>query len=108
MNSGCRHSRRARHTTPRRVNRYEPSRLLNPRCESVPVLVEPGKPYVSRLDRAEARHLHPAPGMRSYASIKGHPLHPMLINYPFAFLTGAFAFGLAARAARRGDLQLVS
>ena len=46
--------------------------------------------------------------MRSYASIKGHPLHPALVSYPFAFLTGAFAFGLAARATRRRDLQLVS
>lgn len=46
--------------------------------------------------------------MRSYASIKGHPLHPALVSYPFAFLTGAFAFGLAARATRRRDLQVVS
>jgi nitrite reductase/ring-hydroxylating ferredoxin subunit/uncharacterized membrane protein len=74
----------------------------------VPVLVEPGKPYVSRLDRAEARHLHPVTPMRSYASIKGHPLHPALVSYPFAFLTGAFAFGLAARATRRRDLQIVA
>ncbi len=46
--------------------------------------------------------------MRSYASIKGHPLHPALVSYPFAFLTGAFAFGLAARATCRRDLQVVS
>lgn len=34
--------------------------------------------------------------MKSSASVKGHPLHPMLIVYPFAFLTGAFGFNLAA------------
>ena len=30
--------------------------------------------------------------MRSRASIKGHPIHPALIPFPFAFLVGAFAF----------------
>lgn len=30
--------------------------------------------------------------MRSKASYDGHPLHPALIPFPFAFLTGAFAF----------------
>src|SRR5688572_427870 len=33
--------------------------------------------------------------MRSMASIKGHPLHPALIPFPFAFLTGAFLFDFA-------------
>jgi nitrite reductase/ring-hydroxylating ferredoxin subunit/uncharacterized membrane protein len=28
--------------------------------------------------------------MRTKASIKGHPIHPMLIAFPIAFLTGAF------------------
>jgi nitrite reductase/ring-hydroxylating ferredoxin subunit/uncharacterized membrane protein len=46
--------------------------------------------------------------MRSYASIKGHPIHPMLIVYPFAFLTGAFGVHLAAAASRRRDLADVS
>ena len=46
--------------------------------------------------------------MRSYASIKGHPIHPMLIVYPFAFLTGAFGFGVAAALTRRRDLRDVS
>lgn len=46
--------------------------------------------------------------MKSYASIKGHPLHPMLIVYPFAFLTGAFGFNVAAAATRRRDLADVS
>jgi uncharacterized membrane protein/nitrite reductase/ring-hydroxylating ferredoxin subunit len=30
--------------------------------------------------------------MRSRASIKGHPIHPALIPFPFAFLVGALAF----------------
>jgi uncharacterized membrane protein/nitrite reductase/ring-hydroxylating ferredoxin subunit len=39
--------------------------------------------------------------MRSKASIKGHPIHPALIPFPFAFLTGAFAFDLAGQLADR-------
>jgi nitrite reductase/ring-hydroxylating ferredoxin subunit/uncharacterized membrane protein len=39
--------------------------------------------------------------MRSRASYKGHPLHPALIPFPFAFLTGALGFDLAARLADR-------
>jgi nitrite reductase/ring-hydroxylating ferredoxin subunit/uncharacterized membrane protein len=46
--------------------------------------------------------------MRSQASIKGHPIHPMLIVYPFAFLTGAFAFNVAAAASRNRDLGTVT
>ncbi len=42
------------------------------------------------------------------ASIGGHPLHPALISYPFAFLTGAFGFGLAARITRSRELATVS
>lgn len=34
--------------------------------------------------------------MRSRASYKGHPLHPALIPFPFAFLIGAAAFDTAA------------
>lgn len=30
--------------------------------------------------------------MRSRASFRGHPIHPALIPFPFAFLFGAFAF----------------
>ena len=30
--------------------------------------------------------------MRSKANIRGHPIHPALIPFPFAFLTGAFVF----------------
>jgi nitrite reductase/ring-hydroxylating ferredoxin subunit/uncharacterized membrane protein len=33
--------------------------------------------------------------MRSRASIKGHPIHPALIPFAFAFLVGAFAFDVA-------------
>jgi nitrite reductase/ring-hydroxylating ferredoxin subunit/uncharacterized membrane protein len=34
--------------------------------------------------------------MRSKASYKGHPIHPALITFPFAFLTGAFLFDALA------------
>jgi len=33
--------------------------------------------------------------MRSTARLMGHPIHPMLIPYPFAFLSGAAAFDIA-------------
>ncbi len=33
--------------------------------------------------------------MRSKASFRGHPIHPALIPFPFAFLTGAFLFDAA-------------
>jgi nitrite reductase/ring-hydroxylating ferredoxin subunit/uncharacterized membrane protein len=46
--------------------------------------------------------------MKSRASIKSHPLHPMLVVYPFAFLTGAFGFSLAAAASKKRDLREVS
>jgi len=35
--------------------------------------------------------------MRSKASFKGHPIHPALIPFPFAFLYGAFLFDAAGR-----------
>ena len=43
--------------------------------------------------------------MRSKASFKSHPLHPMLIPFPFAFLTGAFLFDLAGRYTGNMDLS---
>jgi nitrite reductase/ring-hydroxylating ferredoxin subunit/uncharacterized membrane protein len=46
--------------------------------------------------------------MKSRASITSHPLHPMMIVYPFAFLTGAFGFGLAAAVSRKRELRDVS
>lgn len=42
--------------------------------------------------------------MKSAARINGHPIHPMLIPYPFAFLSSALAFDAAGLA--RGDEQL--
>jgi len=39
--------------------------------------------------------------MRSRAIVYGHPLHPMLIPFPFAFLTGAVLFDLAGWALAR-------
>jgi uncharacterized membrane protein/nitrite reductase/ring-hydroxylating ferredoxin subunit len=39
--------------------------------------------------------------MRSKASYKGHPIHPALIPFPFAFLYGAFLFDVAGRLAER-------
>ena len=35
--------------------------------------------------------------MRSKASIDGHPIHPALIPFPFAFLAGGFVFDVAGR-----------
>ena len=35
--------------------------------------------------------------MRSRASVRGHPIHPALIPFPFAFLYGAFLFDLAGK-----------
>jgi uncharacterized membrane protein/nitrite reductase/ring-hydroxylating ferredoxin subunit len=34
--------------------------------------------------------------MRSKASIKGHPIHPILVSFPIALLTGAFVLDLLA------------
>jgi nitrite reductase/ring-hydroxylating ferredoxin subunit/uncharacterized membrane protein len=39
--------------------------------------------------------------MRSKASFKGHPIHPALIPFPFAFLYGGFVFDLVGRLAQR-------
>jgi nitrite reductase/ring-hydroxylating ferredoxin subunit/uncharacterized membrane protein len=39
--------------------------------------------------------------MRSRAHIEGHPIHPMLIPFPFAYLFGAACVDLAAYAADR-------
>jgi uncharacterized membrane protein len=37
-------------------------------------------------------------GVRSTASINGHPIHPMLVPFPIAFLVGVLATDLAAMA----------
>lgn len=42
--------------------------------------------------------------MKSAARIGGHPIHPMLIPYPFAFLSSAIAFDAVGLA--RNDEQL--
>src|SRR5215208_6593918 len=39
--------------------------------------------------------------MRSRAHIEGHPIHPMLIPFPFAYLFGATCVELAAHTADR-------
>lgn len=35
--------------------------------------------------------------MRSAASFRGHPIHPTIVPFPFAFLLGAFGFDIAGR-----------
>ena len=42
----------------------------------------------------------PMRGVPSTAAIFGHPIHPMIVPYPVAFLTAALATDLAARATR--------
>jgi uncharacterized membrane protein len=42
--------------------------------------------------------------MQSAARFMGHPIHPMLIPYPFAFLSGAAAFDAVAASRRDGSL----
>ncbi len=39
--------------------------------------------------------------MKSTAHVKGHPVHPMLIPYPFALLSSSVAFDVGARVTRR-------
>ncbi|HEX2250400.1 MAG TPA: DUF2231 domain-containing protein [Gemmatimonadales bacterium] len=41
--------------------------------------------------------------MKSKASFRGHPIHPALIPFPFAFLYGAFLFNLAGYLAGRAS-----
>jgi nitrite reductase/ring-hydroxylating ferredoxin subunit/uncharacterized membrane protein len=47
--------------------------------------------------------LHGRADMRSTAHVKGHPIHPMLIPFPFAYLFGAACIDVWARAANRND-----
>src|SRR5688572_19055200 len=58
-----------------------------------------------RKERAKRMCELPPDGgsMRSRASYKGHPIHPALIPFPFAFLFGAFLFDVAGRIAGRGE-----
>src|SRR5690242_7137348 len=46
--------------------------------------------------------------MQSAASIKGHPVHPMLINFPFAYLAGGYVTAVAGAWLKRNDLQSIS
>src|SRR4051812_4402064 len=46
--------------------------------------------------------------MKSTASIKSHPIHPMLIPFPFAFLSGGWGFRVAAAMTGNDDLKTVS
>jgi uncharacterized membrane protein len=41
--------------------------------------------------------------MKSTAHINGHPVHPMLIPYPFALLSSAVAFDVGARMTGRDE-----
>ena len=43
--------------------------------------------------------------MRSKASLSGHPIHPMLVGFPVAFLLGSTALNLWARASGRRRLH---
>ena len=43
--------------------------------------------------------------MRSTAHLKGHPIHPMLIPFPFAYLFGAACLDVFARASNRRDVM---
>lgn len=46
--------------------------------------------------------------MRSAASVHGHPLHPMLVAFPIAYLAGAFATAAAGMLFRRPRLTRLS
>lgn len=46
--------------------------------------------------------------MKSTASLHSHPIHPMLIPFPFAFLTGAWGFGVAGATSGNDDLKTVA
>ncbi len=46
--------------------------------------------------------------MRSRVHIKSHPLHPILVPFPIAFLSGSFLFDLAGFVSGKEDLHLTS
>jgi uncharacterized membrane protein len=48
-----------------------------------------------RAERSGAADLDHSIGVPSRATLNGHPIHPMLIPFPIAFLIGAFATDLA-------------
>ena len=51
----------------------------------------------STLNPVDGDRANPTRGLPSTAAIGGHPIHPMIIPYPVAFLTGALATDVAAR-----------
>src|SRR5436853_363329 len=46
--------------------------------------------------------------MKSTASFKSHPIHPMLIPFPFVFLSGGWGFRVAAAMTGNDELKTVS
>lgn len=46
--------------------------------------------------------------MKSKASVKSHPLHPLLIAFPIAFFTGALLFDIWGEAASNPELHRVA
>ena len=46
--------------------------------------------------------------MKSTASFHSHPIHPMIVPFPFVFLAGGWGFGVAAEISGNKDLQTVS
>lgn len=45
--------------------------------------------------------------MKSKASIKSHPIHPILVAFPIAFFSGAFLFDVLSLLLQNGNLWLV-
>ena len=94
------------------MRRHEASQALDGGVEMVHVNIVPQSATQKmghQLDgaRAASTSLARERRMKSRASIKGHPIHPMLIVYPFAFLTGAFGFNLASAASKNRELRAV-
>ena len=46
-------------------------------------------------DEPTPRQAAPIRGLRSTAQIAGHPIHPMLVPFPIAFLIGALLSDVA-------------
>jgi uncharacterized membrane protein/nitrite reductase/ring-hydroxylating ferredoxin subunit len=46
--------------------------------------------------------------MKSTASFHAHPIHPMIVPFPFVFLTAAWGFGVAGEVSGSKDLKTVS
>jgi uncharacterized membrane protein/nitrite reductase/ring-hydroxylating ferredoxin subunit len=46
--------------------------------------------------------------MRSTASIKSHPIHPMLIGFPIAFYTATLLFDVLSVTSERADYKLIA